>query len=170
MSVRILEVKEDSFDANGHQYQFHGDREFAWEDGTIQTLESVGRTTANFLSLPGCFFFPTLSSSNFLSFTQPAGMLLPGAPTMNALNGVVSGHLKEDPKNLRSEFSGLVKRTRHTLATYVLLTQVDLHSSSGARARHDVDRDRFGAEGVSMLWPTTLEGRKGVRVRTITPG
>ena len=38
-------------------------------------------------------FFPPLSSSNFLSFTQPAaGMLLPGAPTMNALNGVVSGH------------------------------------------------------------------------------
>ena len=62
--VRILEVKEDSFDAIGHQYQFHGDREFAWEDGTIQTLESVDRTPANFLSLPGCFFFPTLSSSN----------------------------------------------------------------------------------------------------------
>ena len=50
MSVRILEVKEDSFDANGHQYQFHGDREFGWEDGTIQTSESVDRTPANFLS------------------------------------------------------------------------------------------------------------------------
>ena len=57
--VRILEVKEDSFDANGHQYQFHGDREFVWGDGTIQTLESVDRTPANFLSLPGCIFFPT---------------------------------------------------------------------------------------------------------------
>ena len=102
-------------------------------------------------------FFPPLSSSNFLSFTQPAGMLLPGAPTMNALNGVVSGRLNEGPKSLRSEFSRLVKHTRHTtLATYVFLTQVDLHSSSGARARHDVDRDRFGAEGVSMLRPTKI--------------
>ena len=114
-------------------------------------------------------FFPPLSSSNFLSFTQPAGMLLPGAPTMNALSGVVSGHLNEGPKNLHSEFSRLVKHTRHTLDTYVFLTQVDLHSSSGARARHDVDRDRFGAEGVSMLRPKILEGRTGVRVRTITP-
>ena len=74
---------------------------------------------------------------------------------MNALNGVVSGHLNEGPKNLRSEFSRLVNHTRHTLATYVFLTQVDLHSSSGARTRHDVDRDRFGA-GVSMLWPTKI--------------
>ena len=64
--VRILEVKEDSFDANGHQYQFHGDREFAWEDGTIQTLESVDRTPANFLSLPSWFFFPTLKQFQFL--------------------------------------------------------------------------------------------------------
>jgi len=45
--VLRLVVKEDSFDANGHQYQFHGDREFAWEDGTIQTLESVGRNVAS---------------------------------------------------------------------------------------------------------------------------
>ena len=86
---------------------------------------------------------------------------------MNALNGVVSGHLNEGPKNLRSEFSRLVNHTRHL---YVFLTQVDLHSSSGARTRHDVERDGFGAEGVSMLWSTKLEGRKGVRVRTITPG
>ena len=76
---------------------------------------------------------------------------------MNALSGVVSGHLNEGPKNLHSEFSRLVKHTRHTtLATYVFLTQVDLHSSSGARARHDVDRDRFGAEGVPMLRPTKI--------------
>ena len=83
---------------------------------------------------------------------------------MNALNGVVSGHLNEGPKNLRSEFSGLVNHTRHTLATYVFLTQVDLHSSSGDRARHDIDRDRFGAEGVSMLWPTKIgRSKRGQR-------
>ena len=63
-------------------------------------------------------------------------------------------------KNLRSEFARLVNHTRHTLATYVL-TQVDLHSSSGARARHDVDRDRCGAEGVSMLWPKNWKVAKG---------
>jgi len=45
--VLRLVVKEDSFDANGHQYQFHGDREFAWQDGTIQTLESVDRNVAS---------------------------------------------------------------------------------------------------------------------------
>ena len=83
---------------------------------------------------------------------------------MNALNGVVSGHLNEGPKNLRSEVSGLVNHTRHTLATYVFLTQVDLHSSSGDRARHDIDRDRFGAEGVSMLWPTKIgRSKRGQR-------
>eukprot|EP00434_Breviolum_minutum_P020958 symbB.v1.2.018488.t1/scaffold1477.1/size133841/2 len=45
--VLRLVVKEDSFDANGHQYQFHGDREFVWGDGTIQTLESVDRNVAS---------------------------------------------------------------------------------------------------------------------------
>ena len=39
---------------------------------------------------------------------------------MNALNGVVSGHLNEGLKNFLSEFSRLVNSTRHTLATYVL--------------------------------------------------
>ena len=45
---------------------------------------------------------------------------------MNALNGVVSGYLNEGLKNLQSEFSRLVNSTRHTLGTYVFLTQVDL--------------------------------------------
>ena len=59
----------------------------------------TGLQLASFHCEAAASFFPTLSSSNFLSFTQPAGMLLPGAPTTNALNGVVSGHLNEGHKN-----------------------------------------------------------------------
>ncbi len=65
-NVRVLEVNEDTFGANGHQYQFHGDRQFTWEDGTIQTLESIDRTPATSLHFIArlFLFFPTLSSSN----------------------------------------------------------------------------------------------------------
>ncbi len=68
-------VKEDVFEANGCQYQFHRDREFTWEDGTLQTLERIDR------NIQEC----CLVQAIFLS-THSIG----GAPATNALNGTGS--------------------------------------------------------------------------------
>ena len=44
--VQKLCVGEDGFDLGGRQYQFrHGQvRQFAWEDGTIQSVQSIQKT------------------------------------------------------------------------------------------------------------------------------
>ena len=82
---------------------------------------------------------------------------------MNALNGVGSGHLNEGPKNLRSEFARLVRPRMFFLLRWICTPQV-VPGHDMTLKETDSEQKEYRCFGQQKL-----EGRKGVRVRTITP-
>ena len=54
----VSQVGEDGFDLGGRQYQFrHGQvRQFAWEDGTIQSVQSIQKTLDEVYKQCFCMF------------------------------------------------------------------------------------------------------------------